>query len=79
MVLIVLGIILVVYDFITSRTVVGRHLYALGGNEKAAGIWCKHHRLLFLAYVNMGLLAAIAGVVLQPGLTRHLKREMDLN
>lgn len=64
MVLIVLGIILVVYDFITSRTVVGRHLYALGGNEKAARLsGVNTHRLLFLAYVNMGLLAAIAGVV----------------
>jgi len=64
MVLILLGIILIVYNFITSRTVIGRHLYALGGNEKAAKLsGVNTNRLLFLAYVNMGFLAAIAGIV----------------
>ncbi|HML47839.1 MAG TPA: hypothetical protein PKE04_13935, partial [Clostridia bacterium] len=49
---------------LTGNTVIGRHLYAMGGNEKAAwlsGINTK--RLLFLAYVNMGFLAAVAGLV----------------
>lgn len=63
-VLIILGIILLVYNFITLNTVIGRHLYALGGNEKAARLsGVKTNKLLFLAYVNMGLLAAIAGIV----------------
>ncbi len=64
MVLIILGLILIVYSFITSRTVIGRHLYALGGNEKAARLsGVKTNKLLFLAYVNMAFLAAVAGIV----------------
>lgn len=63
-VLILLGIILIVYAFITSKTVMGRHLYALGGNEKAARLsGVKTNRLMFLAYVNMAFLAALAGIV----------------
>ena len=42
----------------------GRHLYALGGNEKAARLsGVKTNKLLFLAYVNMAFLAAVAGIV----------------
>ena len=63
-VLVTLGVILLCYTYLTGNTVVGRHLYAMGGNEKAAwlsGINTK--RMLFLAYVNMGFLAAVAGLV----------------
>lgn len=64
MVLITVGIILIVYNFLTSHTVMGRHLYALGGNEKAARLsGVKTNKLLFLAYVNMAFLAAVAGIV----------------
>lgn len=63
-VLIIVGLILIVYAFVTSKTVIGRHLYALGGNEKAARLsGVKTNRLLFLAYVNMAFLAAVAGIV----------------
>ncbi len=63
-VLVILGILLVVYTFFTTKTVVGRHIYALGGNEKAARLsGVKTNRLLFLAYVNMGFLAAVGGLV----------------
>ena len=63
-VLITVGVILLLYSFITSSTVMGRHLYALGGNQKAAwlsGVNTK--RLMFLAYTNMGLLSGVAGLV----------------
>jgi len=64
MVLIIVGIVLLVYSYLTSHTVMGRHLYALGGNEKAARLsGVKTKRLLFLAYVNMAFLAAVAGIV----------------
>jgi putative multiple sugar transport system permease protein len=64
MVLITVGIILIVYSYFTSHTVMGRHLYALGGNEKAARLsGVKTNKLLFLAYVNMAFLAAVAGIV----------------
>jgi putative multiple sugar transport system permease protein len=52
------------YHFLTTQTVVGRRIYALGGNEKAArlsGVNTK--RLVFLTFVNMGALAALAGMI----------------
>jgi putative multiple sugar transport system permease protein len=53
-----------IYTFITQRTIFGRHVYALGGNEKAAKLsGVKTKRVMFLVYTNMGLLAALAGLV----------------
>ena len=58
-----LAIVLLVYSFITSKTVMGRHIYAIGGNEKAARLsGVNTNKMLFLAYVNMSLLAAVAGI-----------------
>ncbi|GAB1484929.1 sugar ABC transporter permease [Treponema sp.] len=58
-----LGLILI-YTFITQRTIAGRHVYALGGNEKAARLsGVKTQRVMFWVYANMGLLAAVAGIV----------------
>ncbi|MCY1713956.1 multiple monosaccharide ABC transporter permease [Caproiciproducens galactitolivorans] len=62
--LVILLILVVVYSFYTSKTVPGRHLYAMGGNEKAAvlsGINTK--KALFYTFVNMGVLAALGGIV----------------
>lgn len=62
-VMITLALVLLVYSFITSKTVMGRHLYAIGGNEKAAKLsGINTNRMLFLAYVNMAFLAAVAGI-----------------
>lgn len=63
-VLITLGIVLAVYTYLTSKTVMGRHIYAIGGNEKAARLsGVKTKKMLFLAYVNMSFLAAVAGLI----------------
>ena len=63
-VLIILGVLLICYSYFTTKTVMGRHLYALGGNEKAARLsGVKTNRLLFLSYVNMAFLSAVAGLV----------------
>ena len=63
-VLIVMAVLIVAYDFVTRRTTIGRRIYALGGNEKAARLsGIKTERLSFLAFVNMGMLAALAGLV----------------
>ncbi|SMX29236.1 Xylose transport system permease protein XylH [Pelagimonas phthalicica] len=63
-VLITMGVLTILYAFFTERTVTGRRIYALGGNIKAAKLsGVKTARLTFLAFVNMGVLAAIAGMV----------------
>ena len=63
-VLLLLFAMYVFYAFVTSKTVIGRHIYALGGSEKAArlsGVNTK--KVLFLAFANMGFLSAVAGIV----------------
>lgn len=64
-VLVLMAILVGIYHFITTNTVAGRQVYAMGGNAKAArlsGINTK--RVFFWVYANMGLLAAVAGIVL---------------
>lgn len=52
------------YDFIAGRTTLGRRVYAVGGNEKAARLsGVRTQRIAFLTFVNMGALAALAGLV----------------
>ncbi len=63
-VLIIMVALTLVYDFITRRTTIGRRIYALGGNEKAARLsGVKTRWLSFFTFVNMGMLAAVAGLV----------------
>ncbi|KAA2315031.1 sugar ABC transporter permease [Pseudooceanicola sediminis] len=63
-VLISMVLLTVVYAFITANTTLGRRIYALGGNEKAAKLsGIRTERLTFLSFVNMGLLAALAGLI----------------
>lgn len=63
-VLLTMGILTIIYAFLTENTVIGRQIYAVGGNEKAAKLsGIKTERLTFLAFVNMGVLAAAAGLV----------------
>ncbi|EKE74243.1 MULTISPECIES: multiple monosaccharide ABC transporter permease [Roseobacteraceae] len=63
-VVVTMGVLIMIYAFVTERTVIGRRIYALGGNEKAAKLsGIKTERLTFLAFVNMGVLAALAGLV----------------
>ena len=63
-ILILIAAVVIVYAFIANKTVVGRRIYALCGNEKAAKLsGVNTSRLLFLSYVNMGLLAAVAALV----------------
>lgn len=61
--LILVGLVFI-YSFIANKTIAGRHVYALGGNEKAAKLsGIKTQRVMFWVYTNMGLLAAFAGLV----------------
>ena len=63
-VLVLLFILIMVYTFFTKKTVIGRHIYALGGNEKAASLsGIKTKKLVFWVFVNMGVMAALSGIV----------------
>ncbi|MDD2978565.1 MAG: sugar ABC transporter permease [Hespellia sp.] len=63
-VLIWLVLIILAYAYITSKTTIGRHFYAVGGNEKAAELsGINTNRVYFLAYANMGMLAAVAAMI----------------
>lgn len=63
-VFIILGALILFYSFVTNRTVIGRHIYALGGNEKATKLsGIKTKRVMFMVYVNMGVMAALAGLL----------------
>ena len=63
-VLAVMSLLIVAYTFITNRTVLGRRVYAVGGNEKAARLsGIKTERVSFYTFVNMGMLAALAGLI----------------
>ncbi|WP_019181069.1 multiple monosaccharide ABC transporter permease [Microbacterium yannicii] len=62
--LIVLAILVLVYGVVMNRTVFGRHIYAIGGNRHAAELsGIKTRRVDFWLFVNMGFLAALAGLI----------------
>ncbi|HAZ0956764.1 TPA: sugar ABC transporter permease [Enterococcus faecium] len=64
-ILIILGLIVAAYGFLTNKTVAGRQIYATGGNRKAAELsGIKTKRITFWVFVNMGVMAALAGLVL---------------
>ena len=63
-VLIIMFILILLYRFVTNKTTIGRRIYALGGNAKAAKLsGIKTERLTFLTFVNMGVLAGLAGMI----------------
>jgi len=63
-VLIWMGVLVVIFMFITNSTTVGRRIYAIGGNEKAAKLsGINTDRLVFLTFVNVGVLAAFSGMI----------------
>jgi putative multiple sugar transport system permease protein len=63
-VLIVMAVLIAIYAFFTESTTAGRRIYAIGGNLKAARLsGINADRLTFLCFVNMGVLAALAGMI----------------
>jgi putative multiple sugar transport system permease protein len=63
-VLVLLFVLITGYAFVTSQSVIGRRIYAMGGNAKAAQLsGVKTSRLLFYTFINMGILAALAGII----------------
>nr|WP_178117797.1 multiple monosaccharide ABC transporter permease [Pseudomonas sp. R5(2019)] len=63
-VLIIMSLLIGIYTFIMNRTVIGRWIYAVGGNLKAAKLsGINTARVTFFTFVNMGVLAAVAGLI----------------
>ena len=59
-----IAVVLLAYAYITTRTTMGRYLYAVGGNEKATRLsGIDPRKVYFFAYVNMGLMAGLAGIL----------------
>lgn len=64
-VLVVMALLIGLYGFVTTRSTIGRRIYAMGGNEKAAKLsGINTERLTFLTFVNMGALAGLAGMII---------------
>ncbi|MCO1340837.1 multiple monosaccharide ABC transporter permease [Burkholderia multivorans] len=63
-VLVIMGVLIAVYTFVMNRTTIGRRVYAVGGNAKAARLsGVSVPAVSFLTFVNMGVLAALAGII----------------
>lgn len=63
-ILVILAALIVMYTFVMKRTIVGRHIYAIGGNEKAAQLsGVKTKKVTFWVFVNMGVLSALSGLI----------------
>ena len=59
-----IGLVLLVYGYITTNTAIGRYFYAVGGNEKATRLSGVNTKLVyFIAYANMGLMAGLGGIL----------------
>lgn len=82
-VLLLLGALAIIYSLVTSRAVFGRHIYAIGGNLNAATLsGVKVKQVTFWLFVNMGVLAAVAGIIFagrlnQAGPTAGQSFELD--
>ncbi|WP_322821450.1 sugar ABC transporter permease [Chloroflexus sp.] len=62
--MVIVLLVVAVYHFVTTQTVLGRHIYAVGGNPEAAelsGISVK--RITYIVFASMGMLSALSGVL----------------
>jgi putative multiple sugar transport system permease protein len=61
---IILGLLVLLYSFLTSNTIIGRHIYAVGGNKHAAELsGVNSKRVNFFVMMNMSVLASLAGMI----------------
>ena len=63
--LVIVVVLVLVYNFLLTRTVFGRHVYAVGGNRRAAALsGINTHRVDFVLFVHMGFLSSIAAIAM---------------
>ena len=64
-VLVVMALLIALFVFVTKKTTIGRRVYAMGGNVKAAQLsGIKTDRLTLLVFINMGVLSALGGLII---------------
>lgn len=62
--IVVVIIVVIIYDFITNKTVLGRHIYAIGGNPDAAKLsGINVNKVAIIVFSSMSMLAALAGIL----------------
>ena len=62
--LVVVLVVVLVYDFIASKTVLGRHIYAVGGNPEAAELsGISVNKIVYVVFGSMGMLSALSGIL----------------
>lgn len=78
-ILVILFVLIAFYTFVMKKTIVGRHIYAVGGNLKAASLsGVKTKRVTFGVFVNMGVLAALSGLIFAARLNAATPRAGNL-
>ncbi|MGM0903674.1 MAG: multiple monosaccharide ABC transporter permease [Bacillota bacterium] len=78
-ILVILFIIIVAYTFVMKKTIIGRHVYAVGGNLKAASLsGVQTKKVTFGVFVNMGVLAALSGLIFAARLNAATPRAGNL-
>lgn len=78
-ILVILFVIIVAYTFVMKKTVIGRHIYAVGGNLKAASLsGVQTKKVTFGVFVNMGVLAALSGLIFAARLNAATPRAGNL-
>ncbi|MFC0473322.1 multiple monosaccharide ABC transporter permease [Halalkalibacter kiskunsagensis] len=78
-ILIILFVIIAAYTFIMKKTIIGRHIYAVGGNLKAASLsGVKTKQVTFGVFVNMGVLSALSGLIFAARLNAATPRAGNL-
>ncbi|SCN22691.1 Xylose transport system permease protein XylH [Clostridium sp. N3C] len=61
---VVVAIVVAIYHFITNKTQLGRHIYAVGGNIEAAKLsGINVNKITYIVFASMGMLAALAGIL----------------
>ncbi|MER8442022.1 sugar ABC transporter permease [Mesorhizobium sp. M1066] len=64
-VLLVMGVLISLFVFVTKRMTIGRRIYAMGGNSKAAQLsGINTERLTLMVFINMGVLSALGGLII---------------
>jgi putative multiple sugar transport system permease protein len=67
---VIMLVVVAIYHFITTQTVLGRHIYAVGGNPDAAELsGISVRRIIFMVFGSMGLLSALSGILFASRLT----------